>query len=127
MRRDSSLKNRYVVMHTHLNFVFKWPLHFSTLAIKLFNIIVVLSHRCKRDTMNHSPFKCFATHATHPLLKLMCLINSKGWVKHLFLLYKRLIRPYFSLLWQCISPLSTCTTHPLLKLKRFVLLVMKGM
>ena len=24
-------------MHMHLNFVFKWALHFSTLKIKLFN------------------------------------------------------------------------------------------
>ena len=24
-------------MHTHLNFVFKWALHFSTLVMKVFN------------------------------------------------------------------------------------------
>ena len=25
----------HIVMHTHLNFIFKWALHYSTLAIKL--------------------------------------------------------------------------------------------
>ena len=37
MRKDSSLRNTYVVTETHLNFAFKWNLHFSILVIKLFN------------------------------------------------------------------------------------------
>ena len=37
MRRDASLRNAYVVTDTHLNFTFKWAVHFSKLAIELFN------------------------------------------------------------------------------------------
>ena len=33
---------------------------------------------------------------------------------------------FFCYNWRRILPFSTCTAHPLLKLKRFVLLVMKG-
>ena len=28
-----------LVMQSHLNFVFKWALHFSTLAIKIFTVV----------------------------------------------------------------------------------------
>ena len=59
-------------MHTHLNFVCKWVLHFSTLAIKLFN--TVNSYNCQLNTMNQSPFKCLTTRMIHPILKPKCSV-----------------------------------------------------
>ena len=59
-----------MVTYTHLKFPFKRALHFSTLAIKLFNSGTKF-HNYERNTMNQSPFKCFATLTTHQLIKLM--------------------------------------------------------
>ena len=52
-------------MHTHLNFVFKRALHFSTLAIKLGTKLQLLPQHYKPVFFKH-----FATRMTHPLLKL---------------------------------------------------------
>ena len=50
--------------------------------------------------MNQSPFKCFATHMTHPLFKLMCSVFSyERGLKRILLLYERIIQPCLSLLW----------------------------
>ena len=51
------------------------------------------------------------------------LDSNEGRLKRLLLQYKRLIQPYLSCNWRRIS---SHTTHPLLKLKRFVLLALKG-
>ena len=57
-----------IVTHTHLNFVFKQALHFSTLAITL--LIEVQSCHCYCNTMSQSSFKHFAGRTTYPFLKL---------------------------------------------------------
>ena len=56
--KEGLLTKEHLVMHMHLNFVFKWDfvckraLDFSKLAIKPFNSHkVVLSFNCYRDTM----------------------------------------------------------------------------
>ena len=51
--------------------------------------------------MNQSSFKCFASRTTHPLFKgnALRLVSNEGRVKRLLQRYKRLIRPYLSLLW----------------------------
>ena len=51
------------------------------------------------------------------------LDSNEGQLKHLLLWYKRLILVLFGCNWRLIS---SHTTHPLLKLKRFVLLALKG-
>ena len=65
-------------MHTHLNFVFKRALHFSTSVIKLFDS----GTKLKLLTQHHEPvsFKYFATCTTHLLLKPMhsVLLVIKG-------------------------------------------------
>ena len=56
----------------------------------------------------------------------LCLVNDEGRVKRLLVLYKRQIQPSLTLLWLVSHfVIPTRTTHPLLKLKRSILLVMK--
>ena len=45
--------------------------------------------------MNQSPFKCFATCTTHPLLKnnALRLVSNKGHLKRLLLLHKQILKP----------------------------------
>ena len=49
--------------------------------------------------MNQSPFRCFATSATYPLLKTNApsLVSNEEWVKRLLLLYKWPVQPYVPL------------------------------
>ena len=58
--------------------------------------------------------------------KALRLVTNEGRLKRLLLLYKRLIQPYLSLVWQRILSFSTSATHSLLKLKHSILLVKKG-
>ena len=94
------ITKEYIVTDTHLNFIFKWALCFSTLVIKLFNSLQLLPqlyepaffwtirhHSCDTLTLKNKT-------------KALCLASKEEWVKHLMLLYKWLIQPYVSLLWR---------------------------
>jgi len=63
----------HIVVHMHLNFVFKWALHFSTLVTKLFTLAFF--------GFNWQSILPFSTHTTRPLLKLKqsVLLAIKGW------------------------------------------------
>ena len=57
------------------------------------------------------------------------LVNNEGQLKRLLLLYKWIIHStlvFFGYNWRHILPFYTHMAHSLLKLKRFILLVMKG-
>ena len=74
-------------------------------------IIIKLVHQ--REDVELQPYlscnwQCilsFSTHMTHPLLNLKrsILLLLKGGLKHLLLLYKRLIQLYLSLLWLLLA------------------------
>ena len=68
-REKGLITKERMVMHMHLNFVFKWALHFSILYISNESLHRIV-HNCKCNTMSQSPFACFATCTTHPLLKI---------------------------------------------------------
>ena len=60
--------------------------------------------------------------------KALRLVNYEGCVKRLLQLYKQLIRltlVLFGCNWRRISSFPARTTHPLLKLKHSIFLVMK--
>ena len=58
-------------------------------------------------------------------INVLRLVSNEGWLKRLLLLYKQIIEPYLGYNWRRILLFITHTTHLLLKLKRFILLVMK--
>ena len=85
-------------MHMHLNFDIKWALHFSTLAIKLFNSDTKL---LKLLTQHHKPGINASRPVRHTAFKTNALRlgTNEGQLKRLLLQYKWLKQPYLSLVW----------------------------
>ena len=61
--------------------------------------------------------------------KTLRLVSNEGWIKHLLLLYERkysLVLVFYDYSWRRILSFSTCTTHPLFKIKALHLVRNEG-
>ena len=99
-REKGLITKEYLVMDTDLNFVFKWALHCSTLVIKL---LTALQSCCKLQLLPQHYEPVFFSTVRYPYdtstlkTKALHLSSEEEQVKHLLLLYKRLILRYLSL------------------------------
>ena len=78
------ITNEHIVAHTHLNFVFEWALHFSTLVIKLLHNTGTSYCYCniKNQYLLHHRYDTF-TFKT----EVLCLVSNVQHLKCLLLLY----------------------------------------